>query len=488
MCSSRVVRKGKGRGMNTSLNKLMLANGRSRRMLRATSNLSSKLQMALDIVIVEATLFFCIYIRDAHTLPVYYYPAIFTPFLMWVVYSNSGIYRRHKGTVSKLMSLSFAWSKVVVFLIVFAFMFKVSEDYSRIIIVMWFLLSLPLQVFGHIAVGAYLKRFRKREPIASLLVGNCKLGNYLAEKINANPWTAHTIIGVVSENCAEGEAENQNLPKLGNLEELRKVVIQHSIRRVYFALPMQTTHQIRALQLELVDLNVDIVWAPDIFGLHMVSPSVKEVAGIPLYYLSESPMVEGALLSKLMLDKIVSALALVTLSPIMLVAAIAVKLSSPGPVFYGQERHGLDGKVFRVLKFRSMKVHDEGEGVVSQAKKGDSRVTSVGAFLRRSSVDELPQIFNVLKGDMSLVGPRPHATSHNHFYADKINAYMSRHRIPPGMTGLAQVNGCRGETDTIEKMEKRVEYDLTYINNWSVWLDVRIMLKTVYTLFSKNAY
>ena len=242
------------------------------------------------------------------------------------------------------------------------------------------------------------------------------------------------------------------------------------------------------MQLNLLDLNVDIIWAPDIFGLHMISPSVKEVAGVPLYYLSESPMVEGARFSKLMLDKALTLVAVLLFMPIMIAAAIAVKVSSPGPLFFKQERHGLDGKIFQVLKFRSMRVHDEKDGQVTQASSTDSRITAVGQFLRKSSIDELPQLLNVLKGDMSLVGPRPHAKSHNEYYSGKIDAYMSRHRILPGMTGLAQVNGFRGETDTLEKMEKRVEYDLAYINNWSIWMDVRIMIKTAYTLFSKNAY
>ncbi|MBN4073447.1 exopolysaccharide biosynthesis polyprenyl glycosylphosphotransferase [Mariprofundus ferrooxydans] len=266
------------------------------------------------------------------------------------------------------------------------------------------------------------------------------------------------------------------------------MVEKYNIQRVYFALPMKTSHQVRDLQLQLIDLNVDIVWAPDIFGLHMISPSVRELAGVPLYYLSESPLVEGAQLSKMLLDKSLTLVALLLLFPFMLIIALAVKLTSPGPVLFKQERHGLNGKIIKVMKFRSMQVHDEADGVITQATRNDSRITSIGQFLRRSSLDELPQLFNVLKGDMSLVGPRPHARAHNDFYAGKIEAYMSRHRILPGMTGLAQVNGFRGETDTLEKMEKRVEYDLAYINNWSIWLDVRIMIKTVYTLLSKNAY
>jgi len=319
------------------------------------------------------------------------------------------------------------------------------------------------------------------------LVGNSKMGRYLAEHINKNPWMTHKIVGVISDDT-DDPWDFDGLPKLGSLDELRNMVEKYEIRRVYFALPMKTSHQVRDLQMQLIDLNVDIVWAPDIFGLHMISPSVRELAGVPLYYLSESPLVEGARLSKMLMDKTLTLIALLLLAPVMIGAAIAVKLSSPGPVLFRQERHGLDGKIIGIFKFRSMKVHQEQKGLVTQASKGDSRITAVGAFLRKSSIDELPQLFNVLKGDMSLVGPRPHAKAHNHFYADKIVAYMSRHRILPGITGLAQVNGYRGETDTLEKMEKRVEYDLTYINNWSIWLDIRIMIKTVFTLLSKNAY
>lgn len=241
--------------------------------------------------------------------------------------------------------------------------------------------------------------------------------------------------------------------------------------------------------MELIDLNVDVVWAPDIFGLHMLSPSVREIAGVPLYYLSESPLVGGARISKMLMDKSLALIALIVLAPVMIGAAIAVKCSSPGPIFFYQQRHGLDGDIIRVLKFRSMQLQKEKEGeLVKQVTRDDQRVTKVGSFLRRSSIDELPQLINVLKGDMSLVGPRPHAKSHNQFYSHKIHAYMSRHRILPGIIGLAQVNGYRGETDTLEKMEKRVEYDLTHINNWSIWLDFRILIKTVYTLLSKNAY
>ncbi len=462
---------------------------RSRRMLQTTTSVSSKLQLLLDMVLVDALLYLIVYAKGIEHVSIYHFPAIIAPVLMWLVYSNSGVNRRFPGYVSRSVAVLWAWTKVAGILIVLAFFTKVSEEYSRQVIIIWITVSAIMQAVVHAGMEHVIRAYKARhvEIIPSVMVGNCKMGKYLADNINQNPWMPHKIVGVICDDDDETWRLG-GLPKLGEMDELRSMVEKYEIKRVYFALPMKTSHQVRELQMQLIDLNVDIVWAPDIFGLHMISPSVREVAGVPLYYLSESPLVEGARLSKLVMDKVLASIALVLLAPLMVGAAIAVKLSSPGPVFFRQERHGLDGKIIGVLKFRSMKVHKDPEGVVKQATKHDNRVTSVGAFLRKSSIDELPQLFNVLKGDMSLVGPRPHAKAHNHFYADKIVAYMSRHRVLPGITGLAQVNGYRGETDTLEKMEKRVEYDLAYINNWSIWLDVRIMIKTVFTLLSKNAY
>jgi putative colanic acid biosynthesis UDP-glucose lipid carrier transferase len=215
---------------------------------------------------------------------------------------------------------------------------------------------------------------------------------------------------------------------------------------------------------------------------------VKVVDGLPAIYLNESPLTSRptAALSKSLVEKTVAFLAIIALSPILLIIALAVKINSPGPVFFKQDRHGWNGKVIKVWKFRSMRVHDDRD--VKQASRNDSRITAVGRFIRRTSLDELPQLFNVLQGHMALVGPRPHAVAHNNYYSGKILAYMARHRIKPGITGLAQISGCRGETDTIDKMQKRVEIDLQYINSWSLWLDLKILVKTPFTLLSKDIY
>ena len=236
------------------------------------------------------------------------------------------------------------------------------------------------------------------------------------------------------------------------------------------------------------DMNVDVVWVPDLDSMMLLNHSVSEIGGRPAIHLNESPLTSypTAALSKALMERSLSLAAIICLSPVLAGIAIAVKLSSPGPILFKQHRHGWNGKVIKVWKFRSMQVHDDKH--VKQASRNDSRVTAVGRFIRRTSLDELPQLFNVLHGDMALVGPRPHAVAHNDYYTGKIHAYMARHRIKPGITGLAQISGCRGETDTIEKMQKRVEIDLDYINNWSLWLDIKIMIKTPLTLISKDIY
>ena len=213
-----------------------------------------------------------------------------------------------------------------------------------------------------------------------------------------------------------------------------------------------------------------------------------DLNGMPGLAVCDTPHHGTDALAKRILDVTVASLALVLLSPVLLLTAAAVKLTSAGPVFFKQRRYGLDGEQITVYKFRSMTVCEDG-GEIKQASRGDQRVTRVGAFLRRTSLDELPQLINVLQGTMSLVGPRPHAVAHNEFYRGQISGYMIRHKVLPGITGWAQVNGLRGETDTVEKMEQRIRYDLEYLSSWSLLLDLRILDKTVVVvLLRRNAY
>jgi putative colanic acid biosynthesis UDP-glucose lipid carrier transferase len=275
---------------------------------------------------------------------------------------------------------------------------------------------------------------------------------------------------------------------LGALPELNDLVTRCRIRRVYIAMPLSKAAQIEAIYLALLDLNVDVVWIPDFSSMMLLNQSISQIEQFPAIYLNETPLSShpAAALGKELFDRGLALVSLIVLFPVMLAVAIAVKVSSPGPVFFRQPRHGCNGLVILVWKFRSMRMHDD--AAVRQATQNDTRITRVGAFIRRTSIDELPQLINVLRGEMALVGPRPHAVAHNHYYGDKIIAYMARHRIKPGMTGLAQISGLRGETETLEKMQKRIEKDLDYINHWSLWLDIKILFKTPFTLFSRNIY
>jgi Undecaprenyl-phosphate glucose phosphotransferase len=228
---------------------------------------------------------------------------------------------------------------------------------------------------------------------------------------------------------------------------------------------------------------------PDLFGYELISHQVTTVAGVSVITLRGSRVEGHARIAKAIEDRSLAILILFLLAPLMLLIAVGVKLSSPGPVFYRQKRNGLGGREIEVWKFRSMRVHSESAGKVTQATVNDPRVTRFGRFLRASSLDELPQFINVLQGQMSIVGPRPHAVSHNHYFSERLGGYMQRHGVKPGLTGLAQISGFRGETDTIEKMAQRVECDMKYIDQWSVWLDLNIILRTPLVLLRRtNAY
>jgi Undecaprenyl-phosphate glucose phosphotransferase len=233
--------------------------------------------------------------------------------------------------------------------------------------------------------------------------------------------------------------------------------------------------------------NIRLV--PDLFSIRLINHGISQAFGMTMLDLSTSPVTGWVWLAKGLEDRLLSFAILVLISPLMLIIALAVKLTSPGAVLFKQKRHGWNGSVINVYKFRTMYVQDEDETQVTQATRDDPRITPLGRILRRTSLDELPQFINVLQGRMSIVGPRPHAVAHNEHYKELVPRYMLRHKVKPGITGWAQVHGFRGETDTLEKMEKRVEYDLHYIEHMSLWLDLQIIIMTLYKGFwSRNAY
>lgn len=465
---------------------------RNSRLLQERNSLLSLVQLVIDVTLAMGSLGLIVIFSGSTTFNLYYRVlAAATALLMFIYYSRFGIYSKHTNAFGTIMKILKAWGAVVATLIFLGFVTKTSAIFSRQIIIIWISFSFILQLLAHYIFPLLLGGLRgvERRKDYAVMVGAGQLGIYLATKINKNPWLRVRVIGVVDDN--QEALSNWDLPEappLGSINDINSIISKHNIKSIYITLPMSESATIEKLYLGLLDKNIDIYWAPDIFDMMLINHNVKELAGVPLLSLSESPLIGSHALAKSAFDRAIASVALIMLSPLMIATAIAIKLTSKGPVFFKQKRNGWDGEVFEVWKFRSMRDHKENNGAVRQATKNDPRVTTVGHFIRRTSIDELPQLFNVLLGQMSLVGPRPHALEHNNYYSKKIESYFARHRIKPGITGLAQVNGFRGETDTIGKMQKRVDYDMDYINNWSIMLDVQILFRTIFTLLSKKAY
>jgi len=254
---------------------------------------------------------------------------------------------------------------------------------------------------------------------------------------------------------------------------------------VFITLPLGSQPRIIDLLEHLQGTTASIYFVPDVFGISIIQGRLQDMSGVPVVGICETPFTGTNRLIKRVSDIVLSILILLLIFPIMIAVAVGVRLSSPGPIIFRQKRNGLDGEEIIVYKFRSMRAMDNGP-VVKQATKGDPRITPFGAFIRKTSLDELPQFINVLQGRMSIVGPRPHAVAHNEMYRQLIKAYMVRHKVKPGITGWAQVNGHRGETDTLDKMQARVEYDLEYLRNWSLGLDLVIILRTVKSVLADS--
>lgn len=466
-------------------------NSRRKRLLQNHDTLVQWIQQLLNILAVAMSLIGLTLWRDGEVGVHYRSMLVFALLLMTITYHLFGVHRRFDSVIGGIQHLARAWGVVIIVLAWVAFLTKTSEVYSRQVIVYWALISFVAQAIVFLITYEVYKIYRAnyRERIPSLIIGTGPVAKHLGSSILKNIWLRDKIIGVINYgNDTVNKWDVDNIPLLGTENELNKIIRDYGVKRIYVALSFSQIHMIKDVQDLLIDTNIDLVWAPDIFEFHLLNHSVREVAGLPLINLNETPLMAGGpAFLKSFMDKSVSLLVIIMISPVLIGVALAVKLSSSGPIIFKQIRDGWDGKKFYVYKFRSMYVHAP-DALVKQATKGDARITRVGAFIRKTSLDELPQLFNVLEGSMSLVGPRPHAESHNEYYSDKVRAYLARHRIKPGMTGLAQINGLRGETETVELMRRRVELDLEYISNWSPFLDIKILFLTPFALFSKKAY
>jgi putative colanic acid biosynthesis UDP-glucose lipid carrier transferase len=322
----------------------------------------------------------------------------------------------------------------------------------------------------------------------AVIAGANELGRKLAARLRADPLLGIRFAGYFDDRAPGRLQSIVPRENLGSLTALADYARANPIDVIYIALPMASQPRILKLLEDLRDTTTSIYFVPDIFVADLIQARVGSIGGLPVVAVCESPFYGFNGVVKRISDFVLAAIILLLVSPLMIAIAAGVKLSSRGPVLFKQRRYGLDGKRIVVYKFRSMSVTEDGD-MVRQATRDDTRVTKFGGFLRRTSLDELPQFINVLQGRMSIVGPRPHAVAHNEMYRKLIRGYMIRHKVKPGITGLAQVNGLRGETQTVEKMKARIDYDLSYLRNWSLLLDLQIILKTIVVVLQKqNAY
>jgi putative colanic acid biosynthesis UDP-glucose lipid carrier transferase len=385
------------------------------------------------------------------------------------------------------------WFLVVSLLLLIGFAFKVTNYYSRQVLFSWFLITPGVLIMAHWLLRWLLHRlsFAESEMSRAVIVGLSDLSRKLAYQFEQNPSVGVLCMGFFDDRLTERLSEyRQQQPDrlLGDISSVAGFVKTHNVQRIYIALPMTSQPRIMALLNNLRDTTASIYFVPDLFLFELIQAKFSSIMDIPIVAVCESPIIGINSVIKRIIDVTFSLSILLFVTPLMLLIAIGVKLSSRGPVLFKQRRYGLDGKEIVVYKFRSMTVIEDNEQV-KQATREDPRITRFGSFLRKSSLDELPQFINVLQGRMSIVGPRPHAISHNEMYRRLIKGYMIRHKVKPGITGWAQVKGFRGETDTVEKMQSRIFYDIQYLQNWSIFIDLLIIFKTIVVIFNEeNAY
>ena len=379
------------------------------------------------------------------------------------------------------------WFMVVIVLLTIGHVTGFSKLFNHYVLLQWATLTPLALIVVHLGTRSLYYRFFVYQKTfdKAVIVGVNESSVALAKNLAEQSHYEIDCLGFFDDRVSRLD-EVRDL--LGDIKATCKFVKEQKVKVVFVALPMNLQDRVDALLESLRDTTVSIYYLPDIRMVNMIQSRSFDIEGVPVIALCESPFTGYKAIIKRASDIVLSFFILLLISPVLLICAIGVKLSSPGPILFRQKRYGLDGEEISVYKFRSMTVCENGSKVV-QATRGDARITPFGSFLRAKSLDELPQFINVLQGRMSIVGPRPHAVAHNELYRKQVKDYMIRHKVRPGITGWAQVNGARGETDTIQKMEKRVAYDLDYLRNWSLAMDLLIILKTVgIVIKDENAY
>jgi putative colanic acid biosynthesis UDP-glucose lipid carrier transferase len=379
-----------------------------------------------------------------------------------------------------------SWILIVGLLIMLGWATRTLGALDERVIVTWVAVTPVAMFVGHMLVPLVLPRVMAAEGIqrVAVIAGAGTLGRKLAQQIEGSNFLGIKVAGFFDDRSKDRLPGIGTKPLLGNVDSLCEYAKKNRVDLIYITLPMASQPRIMKLLDELHDTTASVYFSPDIFTFDLIQARMDTIGGIPVLAVCESPFCGMNAIVKRASDIVLGSLILLMISPVLAAIALGVKLSSPGPVLFKQRRYGLNGQEVVVYKFRSMKVTEDG-AVIKQATKDDPRVTRFGAFIRRTSLDELPQFVNVLQGRMSIVGPRPHAVAHNEMYRKLIKSYMIRHKVRPGITGWAQVNGLRGETETVDKMKARIEYDLDYLRHWSLRLDLQIIWRTIFVVFKK---
>ena len=382
------------------------------------------------------------------------------------------------------------WLAVLAILLAIGYATKFSAYFSRRVLLTWAVLTPAPLIMVSLGISEMLRRVVASAANArtAVFAGYNDVSVALARRLRDNPQAGIRVAGHFDDRSAERLGVKNEGGLLGGLPDLARYMRANRVDVIFIALPMRHVQRVLDLLEDLRDTTASIYYVPDVFIFDLIQSRTGEILGMPVVAMCETPFFGYRGIIKRSMDVVIASLAVLVLSPLLLIIAALVKVTSPGPVIFRQRRYGLDGEEIRILKFRTMTVVEDGSEI-RQATKDDERVTVLGRVLRRYSLDELPQLFNVLDGSMSLVGPRPHAVAHNEEYRKLIKGYMVRHKVPPGMTGLAQVSGCRGETRTLQDMQARIDYDLDYLRQWSPLLDLTIMFKTALMLVrDRKAY
>ena len=446
------------------------------------------------ISVIEAALDPLVLVFSLWGLSLYFESAVTPPYLILSVLVFSlafpGSSQLRTPFWRVLFNIALQWAWIAGLLLLTGYATGYVYELSGAVVGHWLWLAPLAQAGAHLALRAAAPQLLRWQgpALRAVVVGMNDQGASLARHISESRYSGIELMGFFDDRGEERRGGQGGHDLLGKLEELPDYVKRHRIQFIYLSLPMAARPRILQVLDGLKDTTASIYFVPDMFITDLIQGRSDSVCGVTVISVCDTPFrgLNGFL--KRGSDIVLSLLILMLVFPVMLVIAVLVKAGSPGPVIFRQRRYGLDGEEIIVYKFRSMAVTEDG-GAIRQAQKNDMRVTRLGAFLRRTSLDELPQFVNVLQGRMSIVGPRPHAVAHNEMYRTLIKGYMVRHKVRPGITGWAQVNGQRGETDTLDKMQARIDCDLDYLRNWSLWLDLVIIFRTVRLVFKdKSAY